>query len=152
MFLLDTNHCSKLIDGDAEAARGFNEKGTVLVATSVIVRVELMFKVSRFARPDENRARIEAFLRKIGLYLLDEQTADAYGELKEAAIRHFGPKSNLKRRKITAADLGISDNDLWIAATALRHGLTIVSADKDFDRVGQAHPLTVESWLPAPIP
>ena len=29
----------------------------------------------------------------------------------------------------------MSDNDTWIAATALRHDLTLISRDKAFDRV-----------------
>jgi tRNA(fMet)-specific endonuclease VapC len=35
---------------------------------------------------------------------------------------------------------------LWIAAIAIRHGLTLVSADSDFERVAQVEDLRVERW------
>ncbi|WP_414518586.1 hypothetical protein [Nostoc sp. PCC 9305] len=35
----------------------------------------------------------------------------------------------------------------WESAIALRHHLTIVSQDSDFERIGQVRELSCESWL-----
>jgi tRNA(fMet)-specific endonuclease VapC len=37
----------------------------------------------------------------------------------------------------------IPENDIWIAASALQHGLVLITRDKDFDTV---EGLTVEKW------
>jgi tRNA(fMet)-specific endonuclease VapC len=39
------------------------------------------------------------------------------------------------RSYLRARGLLIADNDLWIAATALTHDLTLVSRDAHFDRI-----------------
>lgn len=36
--------------------------------------------------------------------------------------------------------LQITENDLWIAAVAITHDLTLVTCDKDFDKLAQADP------------
>ncbi|WP_448267011.1 PIN domain-containing protein [Nostoc sp. DSM 114159] len=43
--------------------------------------------------------------------------------------------------------IGISENDLWIAATVLRHSLTLVSSDSDFERMRQVREISWESWV-----
>jgi len=43
--------------------------------------------------------------------------------------------------------LGISDNDLWIACTAIEHNLKIVSQDSDFSRMKEVMNISLESWL-----
>jgi len=37
----------------------------------------------------------------------------------------------------------IPDNDMWIAAIARQHNLTLITCDKHFDAVDE---LTLESW------
>jgi tRNA(fMet)-specific endonuclease VapC len=79
-------------------------------------------------------------------YPIDAATADLYGRLKGEFYAYFGPKEKTKRRRTTVSQLGISDNDLWIATTALHHDLILVSSDNDFARLRQVRPLKLESW------
>ena len=37
-----------------------------------------------------------------------------------------------------ASSLQITENDIWIAATAITHDLTLVTCDKDFEKMAQA--------------
>jgi tRNA(fMet)-specific endonuclease VapC len=62
-------------------------------------------------------------------------------------MRQFVPKEKSKRRKTQVTDLGFDENDLWIAAIALQHSLTVVSADSDFQRIQEVRALSIESWL-----
>lgn len=43
--------------------------------------------------------------------------------------------------------VGVSENDLWIAAIAKSRNLVIVSIDSDFARIQDIADLQVESWL-----
>jgi tRNA(fMet)-specific endonuclease VapC len=55
-------------------------------------------------------------------------TALKYGDMKTA---------------LKAKGRPIPENDIWIAATALQHGLTLVSRDAHFNEVEE---ITVEEW------
>ena len=93
--------------------------------------------------------RPEEFIKALSVLPVNSGTAAMHGRLKAAILDHFGPKERGKRRRTTIANLGISDNDLGIAATALRHSLTIVSSDSDFERIRQLRPLHIADWMPA---
>lgn len=43
MYLLDTNHCTFILEGESTVIERFREKASVRVATSVIVTGELQF-------------------------------------------------------------------------------------------------------------
>jgi tRNA(fMet)-specific endonuclease VapC len=146
VYLLDTNHCSKILSGHSGISRKLKSLGDVLVATCVVVRGELVYMAEKSANPVDNRGAVAHFLDDIEVFPIDEKTADVYGELKAALIARFGPREKAKLRRIDIERLGFRENDIWIAATARRHGLTVVTADGDFRRMQQAVDLDVESW------
>ncbi|MBE9012083.1 type II toxin-antitoxin system VapC family toxin [Pseudanabaenaceae cyanobacterium LEGE 13415] len=146
MYLLDTNHCSYIIDNEAQVIAEFRSRSEASFAISIITHGELLYMVEKSAQKAGNLKTVQFFLNTIGLYLLDEETAIIYSQLKIAIFNQFAPKDQAKRRKASIQTLGFDDNDLWIAATALQHNLTLVSADGDFTRMQQVCPLTLESW------
>ena len=146
-YLLDTNHCSRIIFGEANVIRRLQEHIGLGVATSVIVQGELLYMVQKSSQQEANLRFVRTFLQTIDLYPISGGVADVYGSLKGKIVEYFGPKDKAKRRKFTVQDLGFSDNDLWIASTALHYNLTIVSGDSDFQRIQQVQTLALESWL-----
>jgi tRNA(fMet)-specific endonuclease VapC len=147
MYLLDTNHCSAIILGEPNVIHYVNEVGENNISTCIIVQGELTFMMEKSQRKETNLARLSEFLEDIRIYLMTEETATIYGQLKAALFNEFAPKEKNKRRKTKITDLGFDENDLWIAAIALQHNLTVVSADSDFQRIQQVKALTVESWI-----
>jgi tRNA(fMet)-specific endonuclease VapC len=147
MYLLDTNHCSRIIFGEANVIRRLQEYRGLGVATSVIVQGELLYMVQKSSQQEANLRFVRTFLQTIDLYPISAAVADVYGSLKGEIIEHFGPKDKAKRRNVTVQNLGFSDNDLWIASTALHYNLTIVSGDSDFQRIQQVQAFRSESWL-----
>ena len=147
MYLLDTNHCSFILEGEAAAIENFRRRANLTIATSVIVAGELKFMVQNSQRQAANLIKIQAFLQRLEVYPIDLEIANIYGEFKAELIREFGPKDRSRRKTTRLVELGISENDLWIAATAIRHSLTVVSCDSDFERMRQVREFSLESWV-----
>ncbi len=86
---------------------------------------------------------------------LDKYTAAAYGKLRAGLFKKFGPK-DMKRKGLrpeqlinpaTALQLKIQENDLWIAAQAVRYGLTLVTNDKMTSiKAVSGTKLRIENW------
>ena len=121
--------------------------GDAPAATCVIVQGELVFMAHRSDHPSANEERVNQFLRGIEVLPLDADTADHYGRLKANVIERFGPREKARRKRTRLAELGFQENDLWIAAVAQRHGLTLVTADSDFARLSRLGHIAVENWL-----
>jgi tRNA(fMet)-specific endonuclease VapC len=146
MYLLDTNHCSYIIDNRPSVMAQFQAHSESHFAISVITCGELLYMTEKSTRKAENLVAVRHFLDRIGLYLIDEETAAIYSQLKTTIFNQFAPKNPAKRRKASIQNLGFDDNDLWIAATALQHDGILVSADRDFTRMQQVCPLKLECW------
>lgn len=147
MYLLDTNHCSRIIFGETNLIQQLELHSEAGVATSVIVRGELLYMAAKSQQTAANIQQVNDFLNKIDLYPINLSISDIYGDLKGKLINTFGPKEKAERRKFNIQTLGFGDNDLWIAATAIHYNLTIVSTDNDFRRIQQVYPFALESWV-----
>lgn len=80
------------------------------------------------ARPEANTDRITSFAATCTSIGVDAATAVQFGALK-AALRRDGKL--------------IPENDIWIAATAVRHDLVLVTRDAHFEAVKT---LVREEW------
>jgi len=131
--LLDTTTLSFVIDGNRlviERLKAAANSGAVY--TSVIAEGELTYGALRLGRE-----RRQGLLDEISLSLRDlsavlpvtREVASKYGEIL---------------RDLAAQGQIIGLNDVWIAATALSEGLTLVSSDSGFRRVPG---LSLEDWL-----
>jgi len=125
-FLLDTNIVIALIAKDSSVERGLASAEKVYVPSLVLG--ELYFGARASAQKDRNLARIDEFAAANAVLVPDVATAREYGVLK-AALRAKGRP--------------IPENDVWIAAIAQQHGLTLITRDAHFQEV---EGLAVGSW------
>jgi tRNA(fMet)-specific endonuclease VapC len=116
--LLDTNVVIALLADEAAVRDNLAAVDEALVPCLVIG--ELLYGARKSARSAENLARIEQFAAACALLPCDLETARRYGEIKHALRRKGRP---------------LPENDIWVAAVALQHGLTLVTRDRHFREV-----------------
>ncbi|MDZ4659380.1 MAG: type II toxin-antitoxin system VapC family toxin [Bythopirellula sp.] len=125
-FLLDTNIVIAHLDQEKLVNEFIN--GIPEVFLPVIVVGEMYYGAIKSGRAASNISRLENFILKVTILFCDTSTARVYGQIKNE-LRLLGKP--------------IPDNDLWIAATARQHGLTLASRDGHFSAVPN---LQVENW------
>ena len=123
--LLDTTAVIALFAGE-EAVRDRIARTDVLVPSTVLG--ELYYGALKSGRPANNLARIEEFAASVAVLACDRETARHYGQIKDGLRSKGRP---------------IPENDIWIAAVALQHGLPLATRDEHFKEVDG---LRVEKW------
>jgi tRNA(fMet)-specific endonuclease VapC len=146
-FLLDTNHCFLLIARDSRLVAAAAARAAERVTTSVVVAGELRYGAAVSERNRENAAAVEDFLGRIDQLLILPATTQHYADLKSRLLAEYGPRERSRRRGFDLAKLGFTDNDLWIAASAIEHQAVLVSDDSDYRRMADVSNLSVETWL-----
>ena len=111
-FLLDTNIVIALFAGEVAVREQLGQAAEVFVPSIVIG--ELCFGAQKSGRPQDNLARIDEFAARSVVLGCDTDTARRYGQVKHLLRLQGRP---------------IPENDIWIAAMALQHGLTLVTRD-----------------------
>jgi tRNA(fMet)-specific endonuclease VapC len=122
-FLLDTNACIELLrpTGSKLLRQQLQECEPGDVCVCSIVRMELVFGALRSQRVAENLGHVNRLLSGLPSLAIDDRVAD------RAAQVHA---------HLTAAGTTVGPNDLLIAASALAHGLTLVTHNTvEFARV-----------------
>lgn len=125
-YLLDTNIVIALFADEPSVRKRLGRANEVFVPG--IVLGELYYGAMKSTRMADNVARIEQFAVQMTILVCDADTARAYGSAK-SLLREKGRP--------------IPENDLWIAAVALQHDLTLVARDAHFAHVDG---LRLEEW------
>lgn len=117
-MILDTNAVSDLLEGNAalEALLGRSSRHEL----PVIVIGEYRYGLARSRRSRTLLPLLEELIRESIVLPLGVETAAAYAVVRDA---------------LRAQGTPIPENDVWISALAVEHGLDVVSRDTDFDRV-----------------
>lgn len=125
-LLLDTSVIVDALAGNANALSAISEARVAFVP--VIALGELLYGAYRSGRRAAETARVEAFVARHELLPCVPETAHQYGEI---------------RNDLRARGRPIPDNDIWIAALAQQHALTLATRDSHFDEIAT---LPVLSW------
>ena len=121
-ILLDTSAYSAFMKGDPEI------RSTLQVAEEIflnpVVLGELFSGFTRGKREKKNLEELGAFLSspRVEILEIDEETAPPYAVIYNT-LRDAGTP--------------IPTNDIWIAATAMQHGLRVLTRDTHFRKVPQ---------------
>lgn len=89
---------------------------------------ELEYGVNLATPPERQREAVRVFMESATLLLPTARTAAEYGRVKAA---------------LKAAGTPLPENDVWIAAVALEHGLPLAARDAHFAHVAN---LTLLDW------
>ena len=124
--LLDTNILIGILAKDEAILSRLVETEAVFLPS--IALGELYFGAFKSAHPDDNAERIDRLAASTAVFYCDGTTALHYGRIKTG---------------LRAKGRPIPENDIWIAAIARQHSLTVVSRDLHFR---ETENLPVEEW------
>jgi tRNA(fMet)-specific endonuclease VapC len=125
-YLLDTNIIIALFKSEASIINNLVQANEVFVPSIAIG--ELHYGARKSGRSQKNLDRIDEFVANNTVIECDANTARQYGDVKN--------RLRIKGRPLP-------ENDVWIAALALQHNLTLVTRDAHFQQVDS---LQTVSW------
>ncbi len=120
--LLDTSAYSVFLRGHADVKLVLQVAEEICL--SPVVLGELRSGFLRGTRRRENESTLLTFLAspRVRVVTVTEDTAECY-----AAIHHY----------LRSAGTPIPTNDIWIAASAMQHGLRLLTMDTHYRRIHQ---------------
>ena len=125
-ILLDTSVAVAHLRGVRAVSERFESINGIFLP--IVALGELLCGVRKSVRAQENLSSLQTWLRTVTLLSLTEVTADRY-----ASIKH----------DLAKAGTPIPENDIWIAAHALEHGLPLVARDVHFKHIPG---LVIQDW------
>ena len=119
-ILIDTNIYSEFKRNNIEILEILQSVEYIGISTTVLGEIYSGFKLGSKAK--QNCHELELFLDSPRVYFLslDETTAEIYATV-------------FKQLKLKGKP--IPTNDIWIAAIAMQHGLSLLTLDKHFDNI-----------------
>ena len=145
-YLLDTNVASWLLDAQHKRHSDVlsfvgNAGGDSHIYISRVTIAEIQYGYKVYSNVDQ--VRKEAIEQRLKLFQpreIDRHTTGPYSDIRAALFQEHASKDKrgkiLQKRpedlidKATGKELGIQENDLWIAAIAVQNNLILVTQDK----------------------
>ncbi len=120
LVLLDTSAYSGFLRGDPEIKLALQQAGEICV--NPVVLGELLAGFARGSHAVKNRKELRTFLGspRVRVVEITESTAERYAAIFDYLRREGTP---------------IPTHVLWIAASAMEHGLPVLTRDRHFERV-----------------
>ncbi|MEA2564785.1 MAG: tRNA(fMet)-specific endonuclease VapC [Acidobacteriota bacterium] len=115
---LDTNVAIAVLNNTGHAGEWIQDFDEVFLPVPVVG--ELRFGAINSGRPEKNLARIEAFVDSCSVLDIRLSTTDIYSVVRLGLKRKGKP---------------IPENDVWIAAVCIEHGLSLATSDGHFREV-----------------
>jgi len=125
-FLLDTSVLVLVLQGVESLLDRLDADAETSVP--IIALGELYYGAMKSERRNENLARIESLAAQMTVLTCERATATHFAEVKDALRQNGTP---------------IPENDVWIAAIARQHGLTLATRDRHFENVAD---LAIDYW------
>ena len=129
-YLLDTNICIYLINGNETLKKKVKEIGVFSLSVSNATLAELYFGAYNSQKVDANLQRINEFKKNLTVYSDNNASAKAFGRFKS---------------KLRSEGKIIEDFDILIASVAFVNNCILVTNNPNhFERIDE---LNVENWL-----
>jgi tRNA(fMet)-specific endonuclease VapC len=125
-YLLDTSVLIELFAKDKNVLARLERAESTFISS--IALGELHYGARKSSRTEKNLEQLEALASQAVILPCDAETSYWYGIVKDSLRRSGQP---------------IPENDIWIAAMALQHGLTLATRDNHFQAV---EGLNIEMW------
>ena len=120
-YLVDSDWIVDCLHGEESAIQTLSQLGPEGLAVSIISIAEIYEGAFAFPDPDRHLSTFRTFLRAFTVLTIDDEIAERFARIR----------AQLRREGRAPADF-----DLLIAATSLRHGLTLLTRNvRDFRRV-----------------
>lgn len=122
MFLMDTNACIKILNNSSPAlVLRLESHHPSQIRLSSVVKAELTYGARKSARPAHNLRVLQDFFAPFRSLSFDDACSEQYGSIRAELERAGAP---------------IGPYHMMIAATAIAHGLTLVTHNvAEFSRV-----------------
>ncbi|MBI4849124.1 MAG: type II toxin-antitoxin system VapC family toxin [Nitrospirae bacterium] len=118
--LMDTNTYTAFKKNDPAAVNVF--RTVEYIGVNIVVLGELLSGFKGGNKEARNRKELEQFLDspRVNIIQVDEETAEFYARIYWDLKKKGKP---------------VPSNDLWVASSAMRHGLALFTYDEHFDNI-----------------
>ena len=114
-YLVDTDWIILHFRGNREVARRIEELTPEGIGISVVSMGELYEGVYKASDPTRSEEALQLVLSEIDVVPIDDEVCRIYGQ---------------QRGRLRAGNADTGNNDIWIGATAIRHGLTLLTNNR----------------------